>query len=172
MRSSIGLLLFDLRGSDFLWAAECIHLVGLSHCVVRVMWFKYWIRPDAVLLSSQLATQTYTHTQQWADMVKQPQNQRVVFCLAALSHRMQISYSTYLYPRTLRQHLLFWICDNRSKISLWDDKRFPPNSLTHLEDHCQTADCSPPQGLLCLSGPSTADSLQQHMAHRCKRYDY
>lgn len=36
------------------------HLVGLSHCVVRVMWFKYWIRPDAVLLSSQLAAETHT----------------------------------------------------------------------------------------------------------------
>lgn len=64
MRSSIGLLLFDLRGLglEFLWAAQCTHLVGLSHCVVRVMWFKYWIRPDAVLLSSQLAAETYTDT--------------------------------------------------------------------------------------------------------------
>ena len=31
-----------------------MYLVGLSHCVVRVMWFRYCILPEAVLLSSQL----------------------------------------------------------------------------------------------------------------------
>lgn len=37
------------------WAV-CVqmYLVGLSHCVVRVMWFRYCILPEAVLLSSQL----------------------------------------------------------------------------------------------------------------------
>lgn len=36
--------------------AVCVqmYLVGLSHCVVRVMWFRYCILPEAVLLSSQL----------------------------------------------------------------------------------------------------------------------
>lgn len=55
-------LVFDEKRSElrFLRPAEGTHLVGLSHCVVRVMWFKYWIRPDAVLLSSQLAAETYT----------------------------------------------------------------------------------------------------------------
>lgn len=33
---------------------QCVYLVGLSHCVVRVMWFRYCILPDAVLLSSHL----------------------------------------------------------------------------------------------------------------------
>lgn len=57
-------LLFDFRGLglEFLRAGWCTHLVGLSHCVVRVMWFKYWMRPDAVLLSSQLPAEINTGT--------------------------------------------------------------------------------------------------------------
>lgn len=35
-----------------------MYLVGLSHCVVRVMWFRYCILPEAVLLSSQLFQKT------------------------------------------------------------------------------------------------------------------
>lgn len=35
-----------------------------------------------------------------------------------------------------------------------------PLKLTRLEDHCQTVYCSPPRGLLCLSDPWTASSLQ------------
>lgn len=35
-----------------------MYLVGLSHCVVRVMWFRYCILPEAVLLSSQLFHET------------------------------------------------------------------------------------------------------------------
>lgn len=35
-----------------------MYLVGLSHCVVRVMWFRYCILPEAVLLSSHLFHKT------------------------------------------------------------------------------------------------------------------
>lgn len=35
-----------------------MYLVGLSHCVVRVMWFRYCILPEAVLLSSHLCHKT------------------------------------------------------------------------------------------------------------------
>lgn len=38
---------------------EETHLVGRSHCVVRVMWFRYWMRPEAVLLSSHLRVHTH-----------------------------------------------------------------------------------------------------------------
>lgn len=58
-----------------LGAAEGPYLVGLSHCVVRVIWFKYWIRPDAVLLSSQLAAGT-------TDAVKHPHNHKTAFGLS------------------------------------------------------------------------------------------
>lgn len=60
--SHAGLLLLLNVKSVPLCTAVCTHLVGLSHCVVRVMWFKYWILPDAVLLSSQLAGEAYTET--------------------------------------------------------------------------------------------------------------
>lgn len=46
------------------------HLVGLSHWVLRVIWFRYWIRPDAVLLSSQLPTkhkETFMQTNKQTD---------------------------------------------------------------------------------------------------------
>lgn len=103
----------------------CPHLVGLSHCVVRVIWFKYWILPDAVLLSSQLTEKTHKHREN------------------SLSHT------------ECKQHNSK---DSNDYSHIWLLKKPKP---THLEGHCQTADCNPPQGLRCLSGPLTANSLKQ-----------
>lgn len=44
--------------------------------------------------------------------------------------------------------------------SLFHVKRSTQQKLTRLEDHCQTVYCSPLPGLLCLSDPWTANSLQ------------
>lgn len=69
--------------------AEGPYLVGLSHCVVRVIWFKYWIRPDAVLLSSQLAAGT--QTEQKADAVKHPRHHIKALHLPTLAAWTQLN---------------------------------------------------------------------------------
>lgn len=48
---------FALKNQNKALVAQT-YLVGLSHCVVRVMWFRYCILPEAVLLSSQLFHET------------------------------------------------------------------------------------------------------------------
>lgn len=71
-------------------------------------------------------------------------------------HRMSIEQSEIGNNDSATLH-----ANSISHITLLLIQALQKTKPTHLEGHCQRADCNPPQGLLCLSGPLTANSLKQ-----------
>lgn len=71
-------------------------------------------------------------------------------------HRMSIEQSQISSNDSATLH-----ASSISPINLLIIQALPKTKPTHLEGHCQRADCNPPQDLLFLFGPLTANSLKQ-----------